>query len=325
MTKVIVVGSGKWGTNLVRNFDAIGALEGICEADGARAQQLREQFPHIRVGSDLREMLETGEAAAVAVATPPSAHFTVAMTAMAAGRHVFVEKPLTLNTEDAERLVKEAETRNRILMTGHLLMYHPAYDALRKLVADGALGSLRAIHAVRCGLGRARREEDVLFSLAPHDISVIISLLGESPAALSCCGLSYITEGVSDIAYLNMKFSSGRFAQIHVSWLHPVKNRMHTVIGSEKMAQVDETVGMRGSVTLFDKGVDADTLANREGETRSVEVAEREPLKEECLHFISCIEKKTRPVSDGRQGLEVVKILTAASESIKRGGEWIEL
>lgn len=324
MAKVAVVGCGKWGMNLARNFMELGALEAICEKSEARALELRSAFKDVMVFNDLDELLSRDSVDAIVVATPPHVHHSVGMRALKAGKHLFVEKPMTLEAGEAKELDETAHNLGLHLMVGHILLYHPAYVKLREIVAAGELGEICYIHSERIGLGRVRREEDAMFSLAPHDISAMLYVFNDSPVALSCSGMNYLQENIMDMAYLNLRFKGKRMGHIHVSWLSPEKIRQHTVVGTRKMARVDEVIG-KGALKLFHRHIEPDSLAAVNGEIENIELLDEEPLRQECRHFLQCLEKNERPRSDGCQGVDVVKILNAARESSNRQGEWISL
>jgi UDP-2-acetamido-3-amino-2,3-dideoxy-glucuronate N-acetyltransferase len=324
LTKVAVVGSGKWGTNLARNFNELGALECICEVDEKRISELKRIYGNMQICRDIESVLTRSSIEGVVIATPPVCHYELAMKALEAGKHVFIEKPMTLHVWESQKLNETAKARKRILMVGHILLYHPAYVTLKKLVDDGVLGDLCYIHAQRVGLGRVRQEEDVVFSLAPHDISAMLFLFQEAPIALSCFGMNYLQKGIMDIAFLNLKFPGKKIGHINVSWLSPEKVRQHTVVGTKKMARIDEVSG-KGMLTLYDSSVARENLAIHEGPAETVELAADEPLKMECSHFLSVLQSGKEPRSDGAQGLDVVRILNAARESSQRNGEWISL
>jgi predicted dehydrogenase len=231
---------------------------------------------------------------------------------------------MTLEVSHSVELQETAKKLNRILMVGHLLLYNPGYVRLKEIVASGELGEICYIHAQRIGLGKVRKEEDALFSLAPHDISVMLYLFSEAPSALSCTGMDYLQNGIYDIAFLTMRFSGKRMGYIQVSWFSPEKIRQHTVVGTKKMAQVDE-IPPGGCLRVFDSHVELPSLAAHSGDATVITLPGQQPLKEECTHFLDSIKKGATPRSDGCQGLDVVRILDAAEESMRKRGEWVEL
>ena len=324
MKHVALIGGGKWGMNLARNFHQLGALAYICDTNEKRLKELEPSFPGVTLVSSPDAFLGDPDVSGVAVATPPLHHYEVAVKVIESGRHLFIEKPMTLDVEESRRLNAMARQRGIILMVGHILLYNPAYMKLREIIEHGELGELCHIQAQRIGLGRVRREEDALFSLAPHDISVLLYLFGDTPEALSCFGMDFLQKGIMDCASLNLRFPGKRIGQINVSWFSPEKVRQHTVVGTKKMARVDEMIG-KGVLKLFDRHVEAQTLAIHEGEEILVDLPDHEPLKEECRHFLSCMESGQTPRSDGSQGLAVVSILDTARRSALLRGEWLAI
>ena len=318
----IVVGSGYWGKNLVRNFYELGALHGICETDPERLSQFAEQYEGIREYHTFQEALDDGDIPNIAIATPAETHYELVSKALNAGKNVFVEKPLALTFSQGKRLVDKAVEKNRVLFVGHLLEYHPAVDKLAELVADGELGELHYIYSNRLNLGKFRHEENILWSFAPHDISVILKLLHQMPIEVSCYGGSYLQPNIADTTVTNMVFESGSRAHIFVSWLHPFKEQKLVVIGSKKMAVFNDVVS-EGKLMLYDQG--ADWVDNRpvprKKEGEPVDFEEWEPLKEECRAFLADAEAGRRPVTDGYNGLRVLKVLQASSHSLQTGGK----
>jgi predicted dehydrogenase len=267
----------------------------------------------------------------VIVTAPTPAHYELAKAALLTGRHVFVEKPIALAVAEAEELVALAEARGRVLMVGHLLMYHPAVARLKQMVDGGELGEVYYLTTSRLNLGQVRRSENAMWSLAPHDISVALYLLGEEPKAVAAQGLTYLQPGIPDTVFLTLRFSSGRAAHIHVSWLDPHKVRRITVVGSQKMAVFDD-VDSTEKLRIYDKGVQrpaydsyGDSLSLRFGDISIPRIDMREPLRLECQHFIDCILHGQRPLSDGRNGVQVLRVLEAGQRSLELGGEPVVL
>jgi UDP-2-acetamido-3-amino-2,3-dideoxy-glucuronate N-acetyltransferase len=324
MKKVAVVGGGKWGINLSRNFQELGALKYICDRNESRLKELGAMFQEIEFEGNVNRILDDPEIKGVAVATPPGSHYEVGIKVLQAGKHLFVEKPMTLDVDESRRLKEKAAGEGLILMVGHILLYNPAYVKLRELIERGDLGELCHIQAQRIGLGRVRREEDALFSLAPHDISAMLYLFGENPLELSCFGMDFLQKGIMDIVYVNLRFPGNKIGQIQVSWYSPEKVRQHTVVGTSRMAQIDELSG-KGVLKLYESSVDPQSLAVNSGSPELVKLSGEEPLKEECRHFLSVIDSGQTPRSDGSQGLAVVQILDTAKESASRRGEWLPL
>jgi predicted dehydrogenase len=280
---------------------------------------------------DLEQLLADPAVDALVIATPPETHHRLAKEALRRGKDVLVEKPLTLRTEDAEELVRMARERSRVLMVGHLLVYHPAVDLLRDIVQRGELGEIHYLYSQRVNFGVIRTHENALWSLAPHDVAVAIDLFGESPQSVTAQGAAYVRPGVEDVAFLQLRFPSGRLAAIHVSWLDPHKDRKLTLVGSRKMAVFDDMEPTE-KVRIYDRGVErpdylpyGEALTLRFGDIVIPSVAAAEPLTIECQHFVDRLHDRTAPRSDGESGLRVVRALGAASESLRRGGTPVSL
>jgi len=323
------VGLGYWGPNLLRNFNGLAQarVKVCCDLDEAALRRVGSQYPGMAITTDYGELLDDPEVEAVVVTAPTPAHYGLAKAALLTGRHVFVEKPIALAVSEAEELVALAETRGLVLMVGHLLMYHPAVARLKQMVDGGELGEVYYLYASRLNLGQVRRSENAMWSLAPHDISVALHLLGEAPEAVAAQGLTYLQPGIPDTVFLTLRFASGRAAHIHVSWLDPHKVRRITVVGSQKMAVFDD-VDSTEKLRIYDKGVQrptydsyGDSLNLRFGDISIPRVDMREPLRLECQHFIDCIVNGQTPLSDGRNGVQVLRVLDAGQRSLERGGE----
>lgn len=319
--KVGVVGCGYWGKNLVRVFSEIGSLGAICDADSERASELSRSY-NVPGTQCFEDMLAMPDVHAVVIAAPAAQHFALAKQSMLAGKDVFVEKPLALQVEDGEELVELAHRQSRILMVGHLLHYHPAVVALRRMIRDGELGRIEYISSSRLNLGRLRTEEDILWSFAPHDISAILHLLKEDPASVTAQGASYLNHPISDVTLTILSFASGVKAHIFVSWLHPFKEQKLVVVGNKKMAVFDDTQA-ETKLVLYPHQIDwIDRVpVARKGEGQAVQLPQEEPLKTECLHFLECVRERKKPNTDGENGLRVLKVLHLASESIRCHGQ----
>jgi UDP-2-acetamido-3-amino-2,3-dideoxy-glucuronate N-acetyltransferase len=319
--KVGVVGCGYWGKNLVRVFSELGALAAVCDADASRLSDMRLSYD-VPVTDRFEEMLAMPGVDAVVIAAPAAQHFVLAKKALLAGKDVFVEKPLALRVEDGQELLELARRDSRVLMVGHLLHYHPAIVALRRMIREGELGRIEYISSSRLNLGRLRTEEDILWSFAPHDISAIVHLLEENPASVTAQGASYLNHPISDVTLTILSFDSGVKAHIFVSWLHPFKEQKLVVVGSHKMAVFDDTQS-ESKLVLYPHRIDwinrVPVARRMEGEV--VPLSSEEPLKAECAHFIECIREGKTPNTDGENGLLVLKILHMASESIRRHGQ----
>ena len=315
--RVAVVGCGYWGKNLVRVFSELGALDSVCDTDESRWGALTIRGPAPRFTANLRDVLDDPAISAVALATPAATHFNLVREAIEAGKDVLVEKPLALTAAEGERLVELAERNKRILMVGHILLYHPAVIKLRQLIHEGALGRILYCYSNRLNMGLIRTEENILWSFAPHDISVMLHLLGEEPVAAEADGQSYLTPGVVDVTLSRLKFKSGVNGHIFVSWLHPVKEQRLVVVGSEKMAVFDDQAADK--LVLYPHRVDWAGRAPKavKAEGVAVELPPAEPLKQECLHFLECAARRETPLSDGREGLRVLRVLDACQQSLE--------
>jgi len=323
-TRVAVVGVGYWGKNLVRNFHELGALEVLCDAESSVEAACNHKYEGVRFCSDFNQVLSDPSIQAVALATPAVTHYEMAKAALEAGKDVFVEKPLAVDVRHGEDLVKLAEARRRILMVGHILRYHPAILKLQKLINDGVLGKINYLYSNRLNIGKIRTEENILWSFAPHDISVILSLLNEMPARVKCQSGAYLNHDIPDVTLSHFEFPSGVQAHIFVSWLHPVKEQRLVVVGSDKMAVFDDTAEHK--LVLYPHKVEwknrIPTAVKAKGEV--VDLEEREPLRAECQHFLDCVESRTAPVTNGAEGLRVLRILDACQRALHNGGVALE-
>ena len=324
--KVAVVGAGYWGINHVRNFHELGALGMVCDTSPPCISRIRESFPRARIERDLTAALSEPDIRGVVIATPAETHFELAWQAIEAGRDVLVEKPLTLNVAQGEQLVELANARGACLMVGHLLEYHPAVLRLRELVATGELGELRYIYSNRLNLGKVRREENILWSFAPHDIAIILRLADAWPTRVAATGGTYLQPAIADVTVTNLEFPSGVRAHIFVSWLHPHKEQRLVVIGSKKMAVFDD-VRQEGKLVVYDQGVEivnGEPVMRKNGGT-AIELDAAEPLRRQCMQFLRSIETRSRAITDGESGLRVLRVLDAAERSLVGGGLPVEL
>jgi UDP-2-acetamido-3-amino-2,3-dideoxy-glucuronate N-acetyltransferase len=317
---IAVLGCGYWGKNLVRNFHGIGALRMVCDPAETGRAAARQIAPGIEVVETFQQALSNPDISAVAIATPAASHYALVKAAIEADKDVFVEKPLCLDVEEAKNLVGLAEKAGKVLMVGHLLQYHPCIQALQSLLAQGDLGKLQYITSNRLNLGKIRREENALWSFAPHDISVILSLAnGQLPEKVSCSGGVYLNQGVADTTLTAMKFAGGLRAHIFVSWLNPFKEQKLTVVGSSGMAVFDDTKPWAEKFVVYRhclvwKGGQVPTPSNAKGE--ALAIPESEPLRNECVHFIECCRDRRIPRTDGNEGLRVLSVLQAAQTSL---------
>jgi len=332
--KLAVVGVGAWGVNHVRAFARLKNVEVVSVCDGAPEARARALniAPRARADADIAAVLGDPAIEAVVLATPAVTHARLAQEVLAAGKHVLVEKPLALSTADAEAVVRAAETSGKVLMVGHLMLFHPAVERLRRMVQAGELGTVYYLYAQRVNLGRVRRDENALWSLAPHDISMILALLDEAPVSVSARGGSYLQKGIEDVVFVSLHFPSGVMANIQLSWLDPRKERRLTVVGSKKMVELDDAHPVE-KLRIYDKGYDrppsfteyAEFLAIRNGDIHIPMVSMAEPLDLECRHFVDCVEHGKRPLTDGQSALAVVRVLEAASRSLAADGTPIEI
>jgi len=323
LPSVAVIGCGYWGKNLVRNFGELSALALICESSEQGRQRAVELARGCEVVAEL-DAVWNSAVAGVVIATPAETHFEVAKSALEAGKHVFVEKPLALSYERGLELVKLAERRGLILMVGHVLEYHPAISRLVGLARSGELGKLCYIYSNRLSLGKIRREENILWSFAPHDLAIILRLTGAMPLQVVACGGSYLQANIPDVTITNLLFDNGIRAHVHVSWLHPFKEQRFVVIGSEKMASFDD---IAKKLVLYDQHVD---IRNGEpvpvkGDGREIEFPADEPLKLECEAFLKAIETLETPLTDGISALRVLRVLQAAQRSLMTNGNQVGL
>jgi UDP-2-acetamido-3-amino-2,3-dideoxy-glucuronate N-acetyltransferase len=315
--KVAVVGTGYWGKNLVRNFHALNSLAALCDSDTSLAATYEKSHPGVKFYSQYADVLKDPNIDGVALATPATTHYSLAKAALEAGKDVLVEKPLAVDVQHGEDLVKLAENKNRILMVGHILRYHPAILKLQELIRNGQLGRINYLYSNRLNIGKIRTEENILWSFAPHDISVMLSLLNEMPSKVSCGGGAYLSTGVTDVTLSHFEFPSGVRAHIFVSWLHPFKEQKLVVVGSEKMAVFDDMADQK--LVLYPHKVEwknrIPTAIKADGE--AVQLEDREPLRAECQHFLDCMELRTRPISDGKEGLGVLRVLDACQRALQ--------
>jgi predicted dehydrogenase len=320
--RVGVVGLGYWGPNLARNLAAIPGCEvsWLCDASEEARAKLERSFPGARSTEVIGDLLDDGELDAVVLATPVPTHAELAVAVAEAGKHCFVEKPLATTATDAERAVAAAESAGKTLMVGHLLEYHPAVAHLKELIAGQELGDLYYIYGNRLNLGKLRADENALWSLGAHDVSVALHLIGEEPEECLAQGASFVREGVQDVVFCYLRFPSGVVAHLHLSWLDPHKERRLTVVGSRRMATFDD-MQIEGKLTIYDKGFDEDVRSwgeyiARSGDTFSPHIPNVEPLRIECEHFIHCVRTGEAPRSDGYSGLRVVRVLERLQQSL---------
>ena len=320
--RIGVAGLGYWGPNLARNFAALDGSElaWLCDADPAALERVGSALPSARRTTALEDLLADPELDAVVLATPVPSHADLAERVLRAGKHCFVEKPLAQTVADAERAVAAAEETGRTLMVGHLLEYHPGVTTLKRIADSGELGEIHYIYSNRLNLGKLRADENALWSLGAHDVSVVLHLAGEEPYEVEARGESYMRPGIEDVVFGFLRFPSGLAAHLHLSWLDPHKERRFTVVGSRRMATFDD-MDLERKVTVYDKGFDQPAgswgeYITRSGDIHSPAIPNREPLRLECEHFVACLRSGSAPRSDGHAGLRVVRVLAALQERL---------
>ena len=321
---IAIVGCGYWGKNLVRNFSELKSLHAICDIDENYLKSFKDKYSDLILYNNYKSLLKDPKAKAIVISTPAATHYSLAKEALLANKDVFVEKPLALNYKEGEELVLLAKEKNKILMVGHLLEYHPAIIRLKELIDKGELGKIKYIYSNRLNLGKFRKEENILWSFAPHDISVILDLLDEMPKEVSAQGGNYLNPDVTDVTTTTMNFPEGVKAHIFVSWLHPYKEQKLFVIGDNKMIMFDD-VAPKNKLLLYSHKIEwiKRFPVPRPEEAQPIVIEEKEPLKAECEHFIECIDTRKQPKTDGHNGLRVLKILEACQNSLKENGRVI--
>jgi len=333
LPKIAVIGSGSWGFNHVRTFYSLPDCElvGVSDLIEKNRQRVKKQFPNLTIQEDYRRFIEDSDVDAVVVATSAETHFQIAKDVLLAGKHCFVEKPITLNINEAEELVKLAQEKNLVLMVGHLLLYHSAVDYLKNLVDDKKIGDVLYIYSQRVNLGKVRSTENALWSFAPHDVSIMLHLINAKPLRVSATGQTFLQKknSIYDVVFFTVYFDNGAFGHGQVSWLDPHKIRKFTIVGSEKMVTFDD-MEIREKIRIYDKGVDAsnvtydsfaESLVLHDGDITIPKINLGEPLKREDSHFIDCIVNHKKPLTDGQNGLDVLKVLVAAQQSLENDGQ----
>lgn len=328
--RIGAIGCGYWGPNLIRNFVEIpgACVVAVSDLQLEPMKRMTQRFPQIQTSTQNYRDLFTMELDAVVIATPPATHFAIAADCLRHGLHVLVEKPITLDSRDAAELIHIAEENDRILMVGHTFEYNPAVRALKQMIQNGDLGDIYYVDAIRASLGLFQTKANVIWDLAPHDISILRYLLEAEPTSVSTHGASCVQEGIEDIAYMTLTFPNGVIAHIRSSWLDPSKQRRITVVGSKKMVIYDDVESLE-KIKIYDKGVKAirqtDTFgefsfAYHYGDVVIPYIRFEEPLRVQCQHFLDCIREGKHPQTDGLNGLRVVQVVEAAQRSLKNGG-----
>jgi predicted dehydrogenase len=335
MHELAVIGCGYWGPNLVRNFRSTPGIRVrmICDRNRERLDHLGRLYPDVELTTDPREALDNKAIDMVAVATPVSTHFPLATSALEAGKHTFVEKPLATSSAECRRLIELAEERSRILMVGHTFLYTATVRKIKEIVDSGEIGSVMCISCRRLNLGLFQRDVSVAWDLAPHDIAMILYLMGREPVAVNCQGKAHLAPAIEDVTNMTLTFTDGGFAMVQSSWIDPRKVREITIIGTKKMIVFDDTEPLE-KIKIYDKRVEApphyDTFGEFQysyhyGDILTPFVKEVEPLKTECQHFCDCVDRGASPLSGGREGLAVVRILEAATESMRSDGRSVPI
>lgn len=335
MMNVAIAGCGYWGPNLARNFNALAdcRVTGVCDTDPVRLQHMKNLYPEVEAFLDFGEILKRSDIEAVVIATPTRLHYPMAMQALESGRHVLVEKPIATSVQDCESLLEAAEDKDLILMVGHTFIFSPVIRKIKEIIRQGDLGELQYVSSRRLNLGLFQTDFNVAWDLAPHDISVILYILGEMPAGVNCQGKAHVTPGIEDVTNMTLTFGSGVFALIHNSWLDPNKVRQMTFVGKQRMLAYDDIEPFE-KIRIYDKRVEVpphyDTFAEfhfsyHHGDMYSPAVKQTESLSLECRHFVDCIRNGAQPESGGVEGLHVVQVLEAASKSLRINGGRVEL
>lgn len=338
MLKLGIIGLGHWGPNYVRCFLSIDEvnISVVCDRDSSALSRIKKIHPFLETTSNYKDVLNNASLDAVVVATPASTHFDLGLKALEAGKHVLIEKPLCLKLPQASRLVKQAASKNKILMVAYTFLYNPAVRKLKELVERGELGEIYYLHATRTNLGPVRSDVNALWDLAPHDLSIFYYLLGCWPQEVSATGGVYLQKNTEDVVAVSLRYRDGATGHIHASWLDPRKVRQITVIGSKKMALFDDLDPV-SPVKIYDKGVmktrfekayasyEEFKILTRDAGVMAPKVAEEEPLKVQCSHFVECLKSNAQPLTNGQVGFEMLYVLNALTKSLKKNGQPIKI
>jgi len=321
--QIAVIGSGYWGKNLIRNYFQLGSLKLICDNNADVLSGFKEQYPQIETCSSFTDVLQRDDISGLVIATPAETHFRLAQEALLANKHVYLEKPLVLNEADGKELIALARSRKLVLMVGHLLQYHPVFVYLKEIVKAGELGRINYIYSHRLNLGRIRREENILWSFAPHDISMILALTGEEPEQVFATGGNYLHQRIADVTTSHLLFPPGIRAHIFVSWLHPFKEQKLVVVGDKKMAVFDDTLPWSDKLLLYPHKLvwENNIPVHNKSEPEKPVITQDEPLRVECLEFLECISQGRQPLTDGQEGLRVLRVLKRSQDSLDTGDE----
>jgi len=331
MIKIGVIGCGYWGPNLIRSFYSLSDsdMKICCDKDQARLSHIKQLYPNVKITQDMEDLFKDKTIDALCIATPISTHYDIAKRALESGKHVFIEKPFTASSGQARELIGLAQKKKKIIMVGHTFEYSSPVNKIKEILKSGQIGDILYISAARLNLGLFQKDINVIWDLAPHDISILNYLLGAKPEDVQATGVSHVREGIEDVALVSMRYPGNIFAYLHMSWLDPCKVRRFVIVGSKKMIVYDD-INSEEPIKIYDKGVSKqphyDTfgefkLLYRFGDTYAPRIEIREPLKVECQHFLDCIKDAKKPISDGESGLRVVEIIEAAQRSLKNNGQ----
>ena len=323
MSQIALIGCGQWGMNHLRIWNELGCLKAVADVAPGSLTKVKAAFPLLEVCADPSLIMKRADIDAVVIVSPASTHASLTLKALESGKDVLVEKPMALTVRDAERMTKTANRLKRILMVGHVLEFHPAIEALKKMIQEGKLGTIRYAYSNRLNFGRIRTEENSLWSFAPHDIAILLRLFGKEPQAVGCTGGAYLNEAISDVSLTSLSFKGNIHAHIFVSWLHPYKVQRLVIIGDKQMAVFDDTKPWPEKLLLYSHTVEwneKNIPLARKAESVPVPLPEKEPLRLECEHFLCCIQNRSRPLTDGESGVRVLKVLEKAQKSYDRKG-----
>jgi len=325
--RVAVIGSGYWGKNLIRNYHEIGSLKLICDKNETVLEGFKKQYAGLDTCLAVNEVYSDRSINGVVIATPAETHHAIAREALLANKHVYVEKPLVLDETEAEELIQLASERKLVLMVGHLLQYHPIFLKLKEMTLNGELGRINYIYSNRLNLGKIRREENILWSFAPHDISMILALADDEPESVLATGGYYLHKKIADVTTTHLEFQSGMQAQILVSWLHPFKEQKLVVVGDRKMAVFNDTKPWEDKLWLYPHEIkwEHNIPVPAKADPEKVVVQQQEPLRQECEHFLHCMATGEQPITDGNEGLRVLRVLKASQRSLDAKGTPFQL
>lgn len=331
MNNIAVIGSGGWGLNIIKNMAALGALFAVCDINKTNFGKIKNDYPDVVLTTNLKHILKNKDISGVVIATPPFTHFNLAKKTLQAGKNVLVEKPVTLKSKDAKFLAALSDKKNKIILIGHILLYHPAYGKLKELIEENYLGEIYHMISKRLGFGKVRKNENVLWSLGVHDVAAALYLTGKKARSVNCAGICRIQKGVQDIVYADIEFEDGVTASINSSWLHPYKERKTIIIGSERSAVIDE-LDKDATLKIYNQSVVKIPLKDLKEEyfpmnkedAEVVKFEDTDMLREECIHFIDCISSGKKPKTDIKNGEEVIKILEKCELSMRKNGKWIK-